>query len=119
MIYNLTEKFPQEEKFNLKIHMRSSARNTAGNIAEGFGRYFLKENLRFYGIAKGCLLEVKSDLYVSFDAGYINNATLQNHIKQTNIVKAKINGLINNVNNLIKNIKTFNQKIKAEPEKNA
>lgn len=101
-IYKLTEHYPRQEEYNLKKHLRESARGTASNIGEGFGRYFFKENLRFYGIAKGCLGEVKSDLYISYDVGYIKEEILQKYIKQAEKVEAKINGLINNVLTQIK-----------------
>jgi len=95
-IYILTANYPKSEEYNLKKHLRESARGTASNIGEGFGRYFFRENLRFYGIAKGCLNEVKSDLYISFDVGYIREKILQKYIGQVDKVEAKINGLINN-----------------------
>ena len=96
-IYKLTESYPKSEEYNLKKHMRESSRGTTSNIGEGFGRYFFKENLRFYGIAKGCLNEVKSDLYISHDVGYIKEEEiLQRYVRQANKVEAKINGLINN-----------------------
>ncbi|MBU2260242.1 four helix bundle protein [Patescibacteria group bacterium] len=95
-IYIITRDYPRSEEYNLKKHMRESSRGTAANIGEGFGRYYFKENLRFYGIAKGCLDEVRSDLYISSDVGYINSKILEKFIKQVNTVEAKINGLINN-----------------------
>jgi len=98
-IYILTENYPKSEEYNLRKHMRESARGTASNIGEGFGRYFFKEKLKFYGIARGCLYEVKSDLYISFDAGYIKKEEiLQKFINQVDKVEAKINGLINSIN---------------------
>jgi four helix bundle protein len=96
-IYKLTDSYPKLEEYNLKKHLRDSARGATSNIGEGFGRYFFKESLRFYGIAKGCLNEVKSDLYISCDVGYISYEILQRYIKQIDKVEAKINGLINNI----------------------
>jgi four helix bundle protein len=104
-IYKLTENYPKIEDYNLKKHLRESSRGTTSNIAEGFGRYFFKENLRFYGIAKGCLNEVKSDLYISFDNGYIKEEILEKFVGQIEKVEAKINGLIGNVAKYAKNKK--------------
>ncbi|MFH1523237.1 MAG: four helix bundle protein [Patescibacteria group bacterium] len=95
-VYIITVNYPKSEEYNLKKHLRESSRGTASNIGEGFGRYYFKENLRFYGIAKGCLNEVRSDLYISYDVGYLSHEILQKFIKQVNVVEAKINGLINN-----------------------
>jgi len=95
-IYIITKGFPKSEEYNLKKHLRESSRGVASNIAEGFGRYFYKESLKFYGIAMGCLEEVRSDLYLSFDMRYINQETLNKFIKQVDKVQRKLNGLIAN-----------------------
>jgi len=95
-IYIITKTFPGSEKYNIVKHLRESARGTMGNIAKGFGRYFYKESMQFYDIAKGCLNEVKSDLYLSYDLKYINSKTLNKFIRQIEIVDNKINGLIYN-----------------------
>ena len=95
-IYIITKDYPKNEEYVLKKHLRESARGTASNIAEGFGRYFFRDSLRFYGIAKGCLEEVRSDLYISFDNLYINQEILDKFISQVDKVEAKLNGLISN-----------------------
>ncbi len=105
MIYIVVNKLPKSEDYNLKKHLRESSRGTAANIAEGFGRYFFRDSLRFYGIAKGCLNEVKSDLHVSFDVGYIKEKDLQDCIEQANKVEIKINGLIGNTASRMNNSK--------------
>ena len=43
-IYDITENFPSEEKYGLSSQLRRAAVSIGGNIAEGFGRYFFKEN---------------------------------------------------------------------------
>ncbi|NQU77572.1 four helix bundle protein [Candidatus Falkowbacteria bacterium] len=102
-VYIIIRVFPKTEEWNIKKHLRESARGTVANIAEGFGRYFYKESLKFYGVAMGCLEEVRSDLYISFDNGYINEETLNKFLKQVDKVQAKLNGLIASTNDRIKN----------------
>jgi four helix bundle protein len=101
-IYILTNKYPKQEDFNLKKHLRESARGVPANIAEGYGRYFYKENLRFYGISRGCLNEVKNDLYISQDVGYIKIEIFEKFYNQENKVEMKLNGLISNVARQVK-----------------
>ena len=43
-IYDISENFPSEEKYGLSSQLRRAAVSIGGNIAEGFGRYFFKEN---------------------------------------------------------------------------
>lgn len=95
-IYEITKILPREEKYNIIKHLKESARGVMGNIAEGFGRYFYKESMRFYDIARGCLNEVKSDIYLSYNTNYISELILKNFIKQIEKVDSKINGLLYN-----------------------
>jgi len=66
-IYELTEKLPKSEEYNLKKHLRENARGYPANISEGFYRYFKKEKLHFYSIARGCLGEIKSDVCFCYE----------------------------------------------------
>lgn len=67
LIYELADKLPKSEEYNLKKHLKENARGFPANISEGFYRYFKKEKLHFYSIAKGCLGEIKSDIYFVFE----------------------------------------------------
>lgn len=94
-IYKLTETFPKEEKYNITKHLRGSGRGSMGNIAEGYGRYFYKDSNVFYNIAKGCLNEIKSDIYLSYDLSYFKGKDLlQRFINQINKVMAMVNRMI-------------------------
>ncbi len=97
MIYSLTVSYPTAEKYNLVKHMRECSRNIAGNIAEGFGRFHYQDSMQFYRIARGSLLELKSDLYCSSDNHYIKHIQLDQHLKQIENVLALLNGLIKSV----------------------
>ena len=63
---------PDSEKFNLVDNMKSAARSTTRNIAEGFGRQGYKEKIQFYYLAQGSLTELKNQLLISRDVGYLN-----------------------------------------------
>ncbi len=51
---------PSEEKYVLKDQLRRSIQSIPANIAEGFGRYYYQEGVRFCYIARGSLTESKS-----------------------------------------------------------
>ena len=70
--YLLTKQFPKEEIFGLVSQMRRSSVSISSNVAEGFGRRSPKDKERFYMIALGSLLELKSQLYVSVEVGIID-----------------------------------------------
>ena len=71
-IYKATEKFPESEAFSLISQMQRAAVSITSNIAEGFGRQTLKEKIQFYYQAQGSLTELKNQLILSKDLGYIS-----------------------------------------------
>jgi four helix bundle protein len=106
-IYEVTRTFPSEEKYNLVKHLKECARNIPGNIAEGFGRYNYQESIQFYRIARGSLSEIKSDIYCSFDANYIDEKIKNQILEKIETVNKMLNSLIAKT----KIIKAFNNKI--------
>lgn len=94
-IYQLTMRFPNEEKFGLVSQMRRSAVSIPSNIAEGCGRNHTKDSLQFFFISRGSLYELETQLYISFDLKYIDLPDLTellNHIKTT---RKLLSGFIN------------------------
>jgi len=91
-IYLITEKKGLKNDFGLKNQMRDSAVSISSNIAEGFERRSRKEYLNFLNIAKGSAGEIRSQLYVAFEVGYLEKSELE-HLRE----KAKfLSGSITN-----------------------
>ena len=76
-IYLITEKKSLKNDFGLKNQMRDSAVSISSNIAEGFERRSRKEYLNFLNIAKGSAGEIRSQLYVTFEIGYLEKSELE------------------------------------------
>jgi len=70
-VYQLTKKFPKDELFGLTSQIRRAVVSITSNIAEGFGRYYFNEKIRFYRIAKGSATEVQNQLIIAKDLKYI------------------------------------------------
>ncbi len=79
-VYKLTSDFPASEKFGLTNQLRRAAISISSNIAEGSSRRNSKDRRRFIEMGYGSLLEVLSQLIISRDLGYINDANLS-HIR--------------------------------------
>lgn len=94
MVYEATENFPQEEKYNLKKHLRECARSVMANIGEGFGRFHYQESIQFYRISRGSLGEIRSDIYLSLDRKYLSDEKLELIAVQNEIVWKRLNRLI-------------------------
>ena len=71
-IYALTEQGKFSGDFGLKDQIRRAAVSIMSNIAEGFERGRSAEFHQFLSIAKGSCAELRTQLYVAFDAGYLS-----------------------------------------------
>lgn len=71
-IYTVTKRFPKDETFGLVSQMRRAAVSIPSNIAEGYGRFYEKERIRFLSTALGSASEVETQLYISKNLDFIS-----------------------------------------------
>lgn len=71
-IYEITAKFPADERFGLTNQLRRAVVSVSSNIAEGNSRGSRKDYLRFVEIAYGSLMEIVSQLHVSHRRRFVN-----------------------------------------------
>jgi four helix bundle protein len=94
-IYELTAKFPEEERYNLTSQIRRASTSVYSNIAEGFGRYHYKENKQFCRIARGSLYETKAHMIFAKRRNYLNQEILDEYLKRHTTLAIKLNNYIN------------------------
>ncbi len=94
-VYECTKLFPKEEVFGLQSQIRRAAISVPSNIAEGCGRNYRKDALRFFYIARGSVYELETQIYLSNDLSYINNDRLERLLNQVKQVRKLLSGLIN------------------------
>ena len=73
-VYRITRGGSFGRDFALVDQMRRASVSIMSNIAEGFERETEADRLRFYSIAKASCAELRSQLYVALDAGYLAEA---------------------------------------------
>ena len=88
------------------------------NIAEGFGRFHLKDNVRFCRMAKGSYYELMDHLLIANEEGYIDSKDLD-HINSL-IQKGlkSLNGYIKYLNsgsNVVRESEVFYESNHGEP----
>jgi len=93
-IAQLVKSFPKSERYELSDDLIRAARSIPANISEGFGRYHFSEQIQFYNIAKGSLLEVQNHLIEAMNNNYITAETNEEYFKRYRIVEIKLNNLI-------------------------
>ncbi|MEW6203455.1 MAG: four helix bundle protein [bacterium] len=95
LIYRLTQKFPNSEKFGLISQMRRAAISVPANIAEGFYRRGKRDKANFYTIAQGSLQELRYYMILSKDLRYIDSN--EELIEQIISASMMINKLITSI----------------------
>src|SRR5438128_2659605 len=74
-IYGISKSGSFAKDFGLKDQIRRASVSIMSNIAEGYDRSGTGEFVQFLATAKGSAAEVKCQLYVAIDQGYVDNAT--------------------------------------------
>ena len=92
-VYLVTNQGAFSRDFKLCDQIRDAAVSVMSNIAEGFERNRPREFHQFLSIAKGSCGEVRSQLYVALDTGYLTREEFDTLYEQACEVSRIVNGL--------------------------
>ncbi len=95
MIYQLTSKFPESEKYGLISQLRRASISIASNIAEGSARKTYKDKAHFTTIAFGSSVEVLNQLIISYELNFITESDYLHLRKHLESITNKLNSLRN------------------------
>lgn len=93
IVYQLLDRFPKFENYALCDQIRRSIVSVPSNLAEGSGRISAKEQLHFYEISYGSLMEAYNQLILAADLKYIGEENLEDLKPQIDSVARMLNGL--------------------------
>lgn len=93
-IYELTRKFPQDERYGLISQLRRAAVSIPSNIAEGKGRHSDIDMCRFFNTSRGSLHEVETQLLMAAHLGYMQQEETTQTMSQVSELARILNGLI-------------------------
>lgn len=74
-VYGISGEGPFAKDFGLRDQICRASVSIMSNIAEGFERASRKDFVRFLDFSKASAAEVRSQLYIALDLGYIDEAT--------------------------------------------
>ncbi|MEX0747466.1 MAG: four helix bundle protein [Rhodothermales bacterium] len=94
VIYDLSSRSLLRNDVDLRRQLRRASVSIMSNIAEGYERGGRSEFIQFLSIAKGSCGEVRSQLYVAADAGYISQERLDDLLQQCQLIGRLLQGLI-------------------------
>ncbi len=93
-IYELTSRFPSDEKYGLIAQMRRCAISIPSNIAEGGGRNSDREFSRFLSIGYGSLCELETQLLIALNLNIIDSEVSERISKDIEELQKMIYSLI-------------------------
>jgi len=92
-VYELTAKLPEIEKFGLVMQMRRAAISVSSNLAEGSSRTSPKDQTHFYQMAYSSMMELLSQIIVSYDLQYISESNYSAIRQDIEGITYKLNSL--------------------------
>jgi len=98
-VYRLLGDFPKCENYALCDQIRRAIVSVPSNLAVGSGRSSIKEQIHFYEIAYGSLMEVYNQLILAVDLEYISDDSLKGVQPQIDVVARMLNGLRSSLKN--------------------
>ncbi len=92
--YVAVRDFPKWELFGLSQQMRAAAVSIPSLIAEGRGRYTVKDQQHFYREARGSIHEQQTQVEIARRQQFINAEQARHLTKRTDQVGQLISGLL-------------------------
>lgn len=91
--YRVTRTGAFAKDYGLKDQIQRASVSVIANVAEGFERQSLGEFHQFLTIARASCAEVRSHLYVAFDADYLDEDTFKQLLASADEVGRVVSGL--------------------------
>ena len=92
-VYSLLDKFPKVATFALSDQLRRAVVSVPSNIAEGSGRFSIREKIHFVEIAYGSLTETLCQLDIAHDLSYISDKEFENEKYRIEVIGKQLSGL--------------------------
>ena len=80
--------------FGFKDQITRSGLSIPSNIAEGFGRATDKDKRNFLNYAKGSCAELRTQIYIGIEIGYIHAEVGSQWVKETKEISSMLTGLM-------------------------
>lgn len=93
-VYALVRQLPREEQYVFASQIQRSVVSIPSNIAEGCGRNYRTEYIRFLNIARGSCYELETQLILCLDLGYFSEQQTENSINMLHEIERLLIALI-------------------------
>jgi four helix bundle protein len=92
-IYEITSRFPADERFGLTSQMRRAAVSVPSNIAEGQARKSTREFVQFISNAEGSLAALDTQLVIAAELGFLEAAGASELAGESDELRRMLNAL--------------------------
>ncbi|KJH80045.1 four helix bundle protein [Pseudomonas sp. KSR10] len=96
---NLYRQLTDSRERGFKDQITRSGLSIPSNIAEGMSREGMREKVRFLLIAKGSCAELRTQLYIGREAGFVSEEFAKPSIQETREIAAMLSSLIQTIRN--------------------
>lgn len=93
LIYEITQRFPADEKFGLIAQMRRAAVSIPSNVAEGQARHTTGEFVQFVSHAEGSVAELDTQLTIALELGYCTKEEIDDAFELVLELRKMLNAL--------------------------
>lgn len=90
---DLYRAFSDSRDYGFKDQITRSGLSVPSNIAEGMARPSVKDRVKFLYIAKGSCAELRTQIYIGMDIGYIDRPQGQIWVQETRTIASMLTGL--------------------------
>ena len=83
IVCDISDKFPDDERFELRQQIRRASVSVASNIAEGWGRKLPSSFIHFLRIARGSLYEMETQFIICHKREMLSS---EDHVQLTEMI---------------------------------
>jgi four helix bundle protein len=99
---NIYKELKNLKDFSFRDQLTRSGLSIPSNIAEGFERESDKECINFLAYAKGSCGELRTQIYIGKEVGYLNDEVANQWINETLEISSMLAGLIKTKKGFVK-----------------
>ena len=100
---NLYKEMSELRDYGFRDQITRSSLSIPSNIAEGFERSSPKEFMTFLNYARGSCGELRTQIYIGMEIGYVDGNLGKDWIQETKEISAMITGLLKTRQKFLKN----------------
>jgi four helix bundle protein len=93
-VYDVTSRFPRDERFGLTSQLRRASVSVCSQIAEGQGRLSYGEWRQFLSQARGSLFEIDAQCIVANRLGFLSDSDRGDVVRNLRLTASALSGLI-------------------------